>query len=114
MLWSWFLAFSTTQVVEIPIYLGATAGRPWRRRLWIAAMASTITHPIVWTTGLVIRPYLPYLLYVLIAETFAVVVEALWLRHHGVQQAFWWSLTANATSVAVVFNWLSLRAIMGW
>jgi len=28
------------------------------------------------------------------------VIEALWLRRHGVPQAAWWSLTANAASVA--------------
>jgi hypothetical protein len=111
MLQRWLLAFLMTQVIEIPIYLLATRGQSWRRRLWIAAMASTITHPIVWSLASVIRPYL---LYVLVAEAFAVLVEALWLRHHGVRQAFWWSLTANATSVAVHFNWLSLRALMGW
>jgi hypothetical protein len=111
MLWRWFLAYALTQVIEIPIYLLATRDRPWARRLWIAAMASTITHPIVWSLAWAIRPYL---LYALVAEAFAVIVEALWLRHHGVRQAFWWSLTANATSVAVHFNWLSLRALMDW
>lgn len=101
----WLLAFAVTQAIEIPIYLWATPGRPWARRLWIAAMASVMTHPIVWAMGWVIRPYL---LYVLVAETFAVVVETLWLRYHGVPQPFWWALTANATSVAVFIGGQSL------
>lgn len=45
----------------------------------IAAMASTITHPIVWVLGWTIRPYL-----LLVAEAFA--VKALWLRRHEVPQ----------------------------
>jgi hypothetical protein len=114
LLWRWLLAYSLTQVVEVPIYLAATRGRSWRRRVWIAVMASTITHPLVWWLGVVIRPHTPYLTYVLIAESFAVTVEALWLRHHGVRQAFWWALTANAASVGVHFNWLWLRAVMDW
>jgi hypothetical protein len=101
----WLLAFAVTQAIEIPIYLWATPGRPWARRLWIAAMASAMTHPIVWAMGWVIRPYL---LYVLVAEMFAVVVEALWLRYHGVPQPLWWALTANATSVAVFIGGQSL------
>lgn len=52
-----------------------------------------------------------YVEMVLLAETFAVVTEAPWLRRFGVRHAFWWSLCANAASVAVG---LSLRAVFGW
>lgn len=104
--WSqWLVAFAATQAVEVPIYLLALRGRPWPQRLWIAFMASTITHPIAWGLGLVLHPFL---VHVLVAETLAVVGEALWLRHHAVPKALWWSLTANATSVAVFIAGRSL------
>lgn len=104
----WLVAFAATQLVEIPIYLFAQRRHPLAQRratapprlaaqLWIAFAASAITHPIAWGLGAVLRPFW---VYALVAETFAVVIEALWLRRHGVPQAAWWSLTANAASVA--------------
>lgn len=97
----WLLAFAATQLVEVPIYVlaqrRAAAPRSTTAQLWIAFAASAITHPIAWGLGAVLRPFW---LHALVAETFAVVIEALWLRRHGVPQAAWWSLTANAASVA--------------
>jgi hypothetical protein len=52
-----------------------------------------------------------WLAYVLVAEAFAVGVEALWLRHFGVPRAFWWSLLANALSVGVA---MLVRATLRW
>lgn len=107
----WVVAFAFTQLVEVPVYVLALRDRPWRQRLWVAFMASTITHPIVWAMRWVLRPFS---LYVVVAETFAVVVEALWLRRHGVRVAHWWSLTANAASVALFIGAHSLlRALAG-
>lgn len=104
--WSrWLVAFAATQAVEVPIYLLALRQHPWRQRLWVAFMASAITHPIAWALGLVLRPFL---VHVIVAETFAVVVEALWLRRHGVPRAPWWALTANAASVAAFIAGRSL------
>lgn len=98
----WLVAFVATQVVEVPIYLLAQRRGPSERnlsaRLWIAFAPSAITHPIAWGLGLILHPFW---VHALVAETFAVVVEALWLRRRGVPQATWWSLTANAASVAI-------------
>jgi hypothetical protein len=109
--WSrWLLAFAVTQAVEIPIYLLSLRERPWKQRLWVAFMASAITHPIAWAMGIVLHPFV---LHVIVAETFAVVVESLWLRHHGVPRALWWALTANAASVAVFIAGSSLVRALG-
>ena len=101
----WSIAFAATQVVEVPIYVYATRGRPWRSRIWIAFMASTITHPIAWALGFVLHPFA---VHVLVAEAIAVGVEAWWLHRHGIERAFWWSLTANAASVAAFIGVRSL------
>jgi len=109
--WSrWPLAFAMTQLVEVPLYLLAQRGRPWGSRLWVAFMASAITHPIVWALGLVLRPFL---LYAIVAEALAVAIETLWLRRHDVPRAFWWALTANAASVAVFIGGRTLLRALG-
>lgn len=109
--WSrWLVAFAATQAVEVPIYLLALRGRPWRQRLWVAFMASAITHPIAWSLGLVLHPFV---VHVIVAETFAVGVEALWLRVYAVPKAFWWALTANAASVAAFIAGRSLLRALG-
>jgi len=101
---AWLAAFAFTQAVEVPVY--RRAGCSWHG----AFAASAITHPVVW---FVIVPLLPasYLVRVLVAEAFAVLVEALWL--HVVlkrPRALWWSLGANALSVALG---LVSRALFG-
>ena len=101
----WLSAFLLTQLVEVPIY-----GYALRGRLLVAFAASAITHPIVW---FVIQPLWPGRFYqgVLVAEAFAVVVEALVLHRAGVRRAWAWSLSANAASVLasiatrVLFRW---------
>ncbi len=107
----WLIAFAATQIVEVPIYAAAQPGRPWARRLWVGVLASTLTHPLVSSLGFVLRDFL---LHVVVGETFAVAVEALWLRRHGVERAFWWALTANAASVATfIFGRSLVRALTG-
>ncbi len=107
---TWFTAYLLTQAVEIPIYLAATRGKPWRARLAIAAAASTLTHPMVWF----VIPSLGwpnYEAYFVGAESFAFAVEALLLWSLAVRRPLLWSLAANAGSVVVG---LILRAIFGW
>ena len=90
----WLAAFLLTQLVEVPIY-----GYALRGRLLLAFAASAITHPIVW---FVIQPLWPGRYYqgVLLAETFAVAVEALYLRRAAELPRAWaWSIGANAASV---------------
>lgn len=96
----WLWAFVFTEVVETGIYVQALGNRPLRERLAIGLGASAITHPIVWyvipdiaqSYGIAWWPT------VAIAETFAVVVEAIWLASFGVKRAFFWSLASNMTS----------------
>lgn len=98
----WLAAFVVTQAAEVPIYTLAQEERPMWQRLLVAFGASAITHPIVWFV--LYEPLLPivgYTPYLLIAETFAWGVEALWLRGWGVDRPALWSLTANAASVAL-------------
>ena len=101
----WLVAFLLTQLVEIPVYRFG-AGAPW----WVAAMASTLTHPIVWFVFPLI-PGVDYWPMVALAELFAVVAEALWLRLNRVPGGLLWSLAANASSVLVG---LTLRALIGY
>ncbi len=92
------------------------ARRPLAARVVIAFGASALTHPIVWfvmpwlaTSLLVVlaRAGLPLgvttrtLVYGALAEGFALLVEAAYLRAFGLRRAFAWSLAANVASVIV-------------
>ena len=102
-----------TQAVEIPIYTYALhLDGPKRRvldRMLIAFGASAITHPFVWF--LFPRLTSDYHLMVLEAETFAVVVEAIYLWAFGLRSALLWSLLANMTSAGLGF---ASRYFLGW
>lgn len=105
----WLVAFAITQAVETPIYLAAQPQIPWLRRLAIGLGASAITHPVVWFAAP--RFVHGWVAYVLVAEAFAITVEALWLRAFGVRRALLWSVFANACSVGVG---LAVRAAFGF
>jgi hypothetical protein len=127
---AWLSAFVFTQLIEAPIYLRAQVrdGEPagWVRRLGLGLLASAITHPCVWFViprifysetydALAYRfPALldhRYTLFFLVAETFAVVAEALLLRAFGLRRAFLWALLANATSAGLGYI---ARHYTGW
>jgi hypothetical protein len=115
----WLLAFLFTQAVEVPIYARALAGTRWARHaLLIAFGASAITHPIVWFviphlwSDLYLALLAPhpalhlartahYVGMAILAETFAVAVEAIYLRRFGPRRALVWSLAANGASVTL-------------
>jgi hypothetical protein len=106
---AWLAAFAFTQAVEVPLYTWALR----RRRvaaLW-AFGASALTHPVVWF----VMPQLSwpggYWGYVAAAETFAVGVEALYLRSLGVRWPLLWALLANGASASLG---LASRAWFGW
>lgn len=137
MLVHWFWAFVCTQALEVPIYVAALArrvdpraGAPLPReslrwRLGFAFLASMATHPYVWfvipslftsplwTAAAARWPGLTawrYALFFAVAESFAVLAEALLLRALRVPRPLLWSLAANATSAGVG---LALAAL-GW
>ena len=110
MLVPWLIAFVTTQVVEVPIYMRALLERGgrvtgeapvfarWPAALAVAFAASAITHPIVWF----VWPRVisgDYVLMVAVAEAFAILAEAAWLRAFGLRRALLWAGFANAASV---------------
>ena len=118
----WLLAFLLTQLVEMPIY---------RRRAhtsWLEAFgASAFTHPIVWFVipgwvyafaervlagrfGLRLGSFEAWLLMAVVAETFAVLAEAAYLKLLLRPRPLSTSLIANAASVAVG---LTLRSLFG-
>jgi hypothetical protein len=98
----WVAAFVFTQIIEMPIYAWALRERVRHPAARAAAAfgPSALTHPVVWF----VIPHLiahPYLAYLAVAETFAVVVEAIYVRAFGVRRALLCSLAANGASVAM-------------
>lgn len=111
---SWMTAFAFTQMVEMGVYLHAhERPRPLAERLAIAFACSGITHPLVWF----VIPELAdaagiagYWSMVAVAETFAVLAEALVLACFGVPRAFLWALAANTCSFVLgLFGYLRLH-----
>jgi hypothetical protein len=111
---TWASAFLLTQLIEMPVYALAQPGIPAPRRWAVAFGSSALTHPVAWF----VFPLVPRLWgctassrcwveQLILAEAFAVAVEAAWLRGCGVRRAFGWSLGANALS-------LGLGALFAW
>jgi hypothetical protein len=106
--WGWFVAFFFTQVFELPIYWWAT------KSLRIGFFASAITHPIVWFVfPLLMNVGVEYWPMVVLAELFAIVAEATWLKWNGIPtgKAALTSLAANSFSVACGF---AMRHFLGF
>lgn len=108
---TWWTAFLLTQAIEMPVYALAMRGTPlsWAWRASVAFGASALTHPVVWFVlpGL-FEPSLGWWGYVLVAETFAVVAEALYLRAFAIPRPWAWALAANGLS-ATIGLWINLR-----
>lgn len=101
MLTAWLRAFFLTQIIELPIYTWALQKNTRAARykiLLVAFGASAITHPFVWFAFPPLCEGLPYWQYLLFAETFAVVVEAVYLHFFGVRWAGFVSFLANGLS----------------
>lgn len=98
-MFEWLTAFTITQLIEIPVYFYAFHELKFSKikRISVAFGASAITHPIVWVTVPVLLPFSD-LVTVVVVETFAVIVEAAYLRAFGLRMYFSWSLVANALS----------------
>lgn len=111
----WFaFAFAVTQLVEVPIYARALRSRTRSVRIAVAFGASALTHPLVWYVfppltmallsllsrrGLAFSLPVRTLLYGALAEGFAVLAEAAYLRAFAVRRPLAWSLLANTASV---------------
>ncbi|MDP3155847.1 MAG: hypothetical protein Q8N23_24460 [Archangium sp.] len=105
-LWGWLVAFFFTQLFEMPIYWKASGS------LRVAFFASAMTHPIVWFVFPMLMDHgVEYWPMVLLAETFAVLGEASWLRFNGVPRPLLWSFVANSCSVGCGF---ALRELIGF
>lgn len=119
---AWLSAFLFTQAVEVPVYAVGLqrsrddapfpiTGAPARA---VAAFgASLITHPVVWFLIPRIR-FGSYEAMVFAAESFAVIVEALYFHAIGamtMRRAILFSILANGASVTLG---LSCRALFGW
>lgn len=105
---AWGRAFVFTQLIEAPLYR-RVLGVPW----WMAIAASAITHPFVWFVFPALRRDLgaSYLLYAVVAELFAWLVEAgffVLAARVPAKRALWSSLLANGASVMLAL--LSRRA----
>ena len=101
---TWPVAFGLTLLVEAPLYLFATRGQNLRplTRLAAAVGTSALTHPFVWFVfPPLLIPVAGWLAYFVVAETFAVVVEALYLRALRIERPWAISLGANATSASI-------------
>jgi hypothetical protein len=99
----WLAAFTLTQLIEIPIHARALRGT--ERRWLMAFVASALTHPFVYF-GFAMLMTPGTIRYALVAESFAVAVEAWWLERCAggrltTTDAVLWSLVANASSVFV-------------
>lgn len=96
----WLRAFALTQLVEAPIYM-KSGNISW----WKALVPSAVTHPFVWFVFPKLQEYgISYVGMAAAAEAFAVLVEAALVSLvFGVpgRRAFWVSVLANASSVAV-------------
>lgn len=101
----WAVAFSFTQMVEVPLYLRVTAS------FRVAFLASCFTHPIVW---FVIPRLVPmewnYWTMVAVCEAFAVLAEAAWLQWNRVPRALLWAFVVNGVSASAG---LLLRELFG-
>lgn len=100
---SWWTAFALTQAIEMPIYGVGSRGSgltvAWR--IAIAFGASAITHPVVWfVLPGPLTPMLGYWGYFAVAEGFAFVAEALYLRAFDLERPWLWAFAANATSAS--------------
>lgn len=115
----WLDAFLFTQAVEVPIYVhflkhsrlfSGEGALPLQQRIGLAFVASLITHPVVWFVFPMLIPG-SYGWMVLLAETFAIGTEALYLWRLKVPQPLLVSALANGMSAGIG---LMSRSLFGW
>ena len=105
---TWLVAFSLTYLLEAAVYqlpfVDSNQYKPRRRRLIDALMINACTHPFVFLVLPLMISDHPTV-YVVVAELFAFVVEALLLIRFGYKNS--WRLSAAANVVSWLFgSWL--------
>ncbi|MCG5051440.1 MAG: hypothetical protein KA712_00620 [Myxococcales bacterium] len=101
---AWLLAFLITQTIEVPIYTIGLRRKGLSTASLLGAGASAFTHPLVWfVIQPVMLPRVHYMAFVITAELFAWVTEALYLRMASVpwRRSLGLSLVANCISVTL-------------
>lgn len=106
MLTAWLKAFILTQLIEMPVYVMALqrwgkCPRTPPKNFLIAFGASLVTHPFVWFVFPQTLMPIGYGVYFIVAESFAVVVEAIYLKKFGLSSPWCFSLLANGLSASV-------------
>ncbi len=106
MLAAWLKAFILTQLIETPVYVMALqrwsyAERTPGKNFLTAFGASLVTHPFVWFVFPKLLMPFGYSVYLIVAESFAVVVEAIYLKQFGLTRPWLFSLLANGLSASV-------------
>jgi hypothetical protein len=98
----WLPVFVFAQVIEVPVYVVPLRRVGWRgSRLVLAAFGATaLTHPFVWFVFPRLLPRSLWLM-VFVSESFAVVIEAAYLRLLGVRRPLGWSFLSNMLSFAL-------------
>ena len=105
---NWLIAFCLTQLFEMPIYFLVFRRESWPKRFLYSFGASAITHPLVW--GAFLWHDLPHEVNFVMAETFAISAEAVYLQFLGIRRALYWSLVANLTSILLGQLYYSLKS----
>lgn len=99
---TWPVAFALSQLLEMPVYWWGTRNSELSAgmRLGVGFGATALTHPFVWFVFPVLMLH-SYVLFFVVAETFAVVAEALYLRAFGIAHPWRLALAANVFSASV-------------
>lgn len=102
----WLVAFGLTQAIEAPLYwlaIKRSAATPLSlgERAFAALGPSALTHPVVWFVVPWLLPDAGILMRLAVAESFAILAEALFLRAFAVRRALLLSLVVNGLSASV-------------
>jgi len=103
-------ALCLTLACEMPVMLLLARKFPATRVLFVAASASSLTHPLAWRIASVLSPS-EYVLGLWLIEAGVVLSEAIWYQSWllpGFAKSLFWSFVANACSFGI--GWLLLRS----
>ena len=112
-LWAWLVpGYVLTVAIEVPILLaGLDVRHGWRRRVAAGLWLTAVTYPVVVVAlPLLLWPRAPYLVYLAVAESFAIAAEcALFARvFGGTGRDLRVVGTANVASAAAGLGWFGM------